>query len=92
VLLAQLAGLLLAGHLQGAGQQAAHGGDADVFHLGQVHVQAGPLLAPVLADNDFSPALGQFLDALEIFSGRFACSHDASMQRDTFLSPDKILP
>jgi hypothetical protein len=66
VLLTQLAGLLLRGHLQGAGQQAPHRRHGHLLHLRQVHVQSRPLLAPVLPDDDFSPAFGQFGDAAKI--------------------------
>jgi hypothetical protein len=80
VLLTQLAGLHLSRRFHGSGQQATHGREAHVFHLRQIDVQTGPLVTPVLAHNDFSPAPGQFFDTLEIFGGRLACSHDASLQ------------
>jgi hypothetical protein len=66
VLLTQLAGLLLRGHLQGACQQAPHSRHRHLLHLRQVHVQPRSLLAPVLPDDDFSPAFGQFGDAAKI--------------------------
>jgi len=66
LLLTQLAGLLLRRHLQGARQQSTHGRHRDVFHLRQVNVQPGTLLAPLLPHDDFSPAPGQFLDAANI--------------------------
>jgi hypothetical protein len=67
VLLAELVCLQLRRRLQRSRQQATHGRQAHVLHLSQIDVQAGALVAPVLAHDDFSPAPGQFLDALEIF-------------------------
>ena len=58
--------LLLGGHFQGAGQQRLHGGQGDFFQLREGDVGSGPLLAPVLADDDFSPAMSEFLDAAKI--------------------------
>jgi hypothetical protein len=65
-LVTQLRGLLLRRFLQRAGQQAAYGRYPDFFHLGQIDIQTRPLLAPLLANDDLSPALGQFLDPPEI--------------------------
>lgn len=89
---AQLTGLPLRGHLQGPCQQGAHGGHGDIFHFRQVNIQSRPLLAPLLPDDDFPPAFRQFLDVLEILRLQFARSHVASLQRDTSISPNKILP
>ena len=76
----QLAGLLLRRHLQGAGQQSTHGRHRHVFHLSQINVQPGTMLAPLLPHDDFSPASGQFLDPANILYRRFACCHVASLQ------------
>lgn len=92
LLFAQLAGLLLGRHFQGSRQQTTHGCHTDVFHLGQIDIQAGALLAPVLPNDDFSPPLRKFFDALEIFRRRLSSSHVASLQRDTSIRPDEILP
>jgi hypothetical protein len=89
-MITKLSGLLLRRALQGPGHQTSHSRHADVFHLGQINVQAGTLLAPLLSDDDLSPALGQFLDSLEILRRRFTCSHVASLQRDTSISPAKF--
>jgi len=92
LLVAQLAGLLLRRHFQGAGQQPTHRRHGHVFHLRQINVQPRALLAPPLPHDDFSPAARQFLDSLEIFRGRFACGHVASLQRVPSFSPLKSYP
>ena len=66
LLIAQQFGLLIGGLLQRAGQQSAQGGHGNIFHLLEVDIQARPLFAPLLPDNDFAPALGQLVDLLEI--------------------------
>ena len=91
LLRAELAGLLLSGDLQGASQQGPHSGHGDVFHLGQVDIESGALLAPILPHDDFSPAFGQFLDALEIVWIEFARRHADSLQGDPSISPDEML-
>lgn len=73
--------LLLGGHFQGAREQRLHRGHGDLFHLREGHVGSGPLLAPVLPHDDFSPAVSQFLNAAKILGCEFACRHDASLQR-----------
>jgi hypothetical protein len=80
VLPTELVGLLLRRHLQGARQQAPHRRHGHLLHLCQVHVQPRSLLAPVLPDDDFSPAFGQFGDAAKILRCWFVCSHVASLQ------------
>ena len=77
---AELLGLLLGGGFESAGHQSLHGGHGHVFHLGQIDIESGTVFAPLLADDDFSPALGQVGDVLEIFGGEFACGHVASLQ------------
>jgi len=88
--LAELLGLLLGGDFESSGHQPLHGGQGHVFHLGQIDIESGTAFAPLLADDDFSPALGQFGDALEIFGGQFAWWHVASLQRDPSVSLDEI--
>jgi hypothetical protein len=66
VLQTQLISLLRSGHFQGAGQQGLHRGHRDFFHLREIDIQPGSLLAPVLPHDDFSPATGQFLDPTNI--------------------------
>ena len=73
--------LLLGGHFERAGQQRLHGGHGDLFHLCEGDVGSGPLLAPVLPHDDFSPAVSEFLNAAKILGCEFACRHDASLQR-----------
>ncbi len=91
LLFAQLTRLLLSRRLQGPRQQTTHGCHADVFHLGQIDIQAGALLTPVLAYDNFPPTFGDFLDTLEIFRCGFASCHVASLQGVPSISPDEIL-
>ena len=63
----QLVGLLPGPYLQRARQQRLHGRHRDFFHFRQAHVEPRALLAPVLLDDDFSPAPGQFLNPPNIF-------------------------
>jgi hypothetical protein len=67
VSVAELSGLLVGGRLEGPGEEGLDGGHGDFFHLVEVDIEAGSVLAPVLADDDFSPAFGEFGDALQIF-------------------------
>ena len=73
--------LLMGGHFKRAGQQRLHRGHGDLFHLCEGDLRSGPLLAPVLPHDDFSPAVSQFLNAAKILGCEFACRHDASLQR-----------
>lgn len=66
LLLAQFIGLLLRRDLQCARQQRLHGRHRHLFHLGQRHVKARPILAPVLPYDDFSPTPSQFLHSANI--------------------------
>jgi hypothetical protein len=66
ILLAQLVRLLPGPHLQGAGQQRPHSRHRHFFHFRQGHIESGTLLAPVLSNDDFSPASRQFLDPANI--------------------------
>jgi len=52
--------------LEGARQQRLHGGHGHVFHFGERDLGPGAFLAPVLADDDFSPAVSQFPDPAKI--------------------------
>lgn len=72
--------LPLRGVFEGAGEQRLHGGHGDLFHLGEGDVGPGSLLAPVLANDDSSPAASEVLDAAEILRREFGCGHDASLQ------------
>jgi hypothetical protein len=92
LLLAQVLRLPLRRHLQGARQQRLDGRHGHVFHLAQIDIKPGTLLAPLLPHDDFSPATGQFLDPANIFWRRFACCHIASLQEFTSVSADEILP
>ena len=53
-------------HLKGAGEQRLHGGHGHLFHLRECDIGSGSLLTPVLADDDFSPAMSEFLDTSKI--------------------------
>jgi hypothetical protein len=65
---AQGLGLLAGPGLQRAGGQSRDGGQCDFFHLVQIDVEAGPVIAEGLPDNDFSPLPGELLDAFEVGS------------------------
>lgn len=80
MLRAELPRLLLGRHFQSSGEQGVDGRHGDVFHLRQVDVESGAVLAPVLPDDDFSPPLCQFLDSTQVFGGQFPCGHIASLQ------------
>jgi len=72
--------LLLRRRFERSRQQGLDGRHGDVFHLGQVDVESGSVLAPVLPDDDFPPAPRQFLDAAKVLCGRLPCGHVASLQ------------
>jgi hypothetical protein len=80
VLRPELDGLLLRRRLEGPREQGLDGRHGDVFHLSEVNVQSGSVLAPVLLDDDFSPPPRQFLDAAKILCCRLTCCHVASLQ------------
>lgn len=78
---AELFGCLPFGRVfEGAGEQRLDRRHGDFFHLSKGDVGSGPLLAPVPADDDFSPAMSEFLDAAKILGCEFARGHDASLQ------------
>jgi hypothetical protein len=80
VLCPELHRLLLRRRLEGPGEQGLDGRHGDIFHLREVDVQSRSVLAPVLPDDDFSPAPRQFLDAAQILGGRLPGCHVASLQ------------
>jgi hypothetical protein len=75
-----LVGLPPGGVFERAGQQRLDRSHGDFFHLGEGDIGTGPLLAPVAGDDDFSPAMSQFLNAAEILGCEFVCCHNASRQ------------
>jgi len=91
LLLTQVVSLLSGRHLQRACQQSTYGSHRDLFHLVEVDIETGTLLAPMLPHDDFSPTSRQFLDVLEVFRSELARCHVASMQRDRIVSPSEIL-
>jgi hypothetical protein len=72
--------LSFGGIFKGAGEQRLHGGHGDIFHLSEGDIGPGSVLAPVPADDDFSPAVSEFLNAAKILGYRFVCGHDASCE------------
>jgi len=64
---AQSVGLLTHRRFQSPGHEAVQRGHGDVFHLGDIDIQAGAVVSPVLTHDNFSPAFGEFLDLLQIF-------------------------
>lgn len=87
----EVLGLPLRGDFEGAGQQGLHGGHGDLFHLRESDIEAGPILAPVLSDDDFSPAAGEFLNAAKILGCEFLCGHVASLPAVAEVSDDEIV-
>ncbi len=79
---AQVAGLFLGGNFEGPSQQGLDGCHGDVFHIAEGYIQSGALFTPMLPDDDFSPAFGQFFDVGEILRGQLVCVHAASLQQD----------
>lgn len=67
----QKPGLLPSGFLQSARRQPTGRGDGHFFHLGQIDIQPRPRIPKGASNNNFSPALGQIGDTLEIFGGQF---------------------
>jgi hypothetical protein len=72
---AEALGLLGGGLLEGAGGQAAGGGDRDLFHGVQVDVEAGALVPEGVADDNLAPLVGQVMDFPEVLGGQFARRH-----------------
>jgi hypothetical protein len=66
LLLAQVLGLLPRGLFECPGRNALGRSDGHLFHLGQINIEPRPFVAERAADGDFSPALGQLLDVLQI--------------------------
>jgi hypothetical protein len=72
---AEALGLLGGGLLQGAGGQAAGGGDRDLFHGVEIDVEAGALVPEGMADNNLAPLVGQVVDFLEVLGRKLARRH-----------------
>lgn len=87
----EVLGLPLRGDFEGAGQQRLHGGHGDLFHLRERDLKAGPILAPVLPDDDLSPAAREFLNAAQILGCEFWCGHVASVPEVAEVSDDEIV-
>lgn len=83
--------LSLGGVFEGAGEQRLHRHQGDFFHLGEGDVGSGTLLAPVPADDDFSPAVSEFLNAAKILGCQFVCGHVASLPEVGNVSADEIV-
>jgi hypothetical protein len=80
LLAAEVLGRLpLCGDLEGAGEQRLHSSHGDLFHLCEGDVGSGSLLAPVLADDDFSPAMSELLNPAKILGCELVCRHDAAL-------------
>ena len=73
---AEALGLLGGGLLEGAGGQAAGGGDRDLFHGVQIDVEARAIVPEGVADDNLAPLVGQVVDFLEILGGKFTRRHD----------------
>jgi hypothetical protein len=69
-LAAEVLSLLAGSRLHGASGQAASSGNGHSLHLGQIHVQAGPLVAKNSARDDLSPTARRFSDGIQFFGGQ----------------------
>ena len=78
-MLAQLPPLLPRGFLQGAGRQAASSGLSHFFHLREIDIQAGALLAESLPHHNFPPLFGQARDRLQFLGRQPPCCHDIAV-------------
>jgi hypothetical protein len=67
LLLSQLLGLLGGSLFERPSGQALGRRHRYLFHLGQIDIEPRPFVAKGPPDDDFSPALGQLLDVLQIF-------------------------
>ena len=72
-------GLLGGGLLQGAGRQATGGGDGDLFHGGEIDLEARAIVAEGVADDDFASLVGQVVDLLEILGGELTGGHGLNL-------------
>jgi hypothetical protein len=82
--------LLLSRRFQSSGHQATHGGYSDIFHLSEIDIQPWSLFAPVLFDDNFSPALRQVMDSHEFFIRQLPCGHVVSSQQVPSISPNEL--
>jgi hypothetical protein len=55
------------------------GGDRDLFHGGEIDLEARAIVAEGVADNDFAPLVGQVVDLLEILGGEFTGGHGLNL-------------
>ena len=92
MLRAELHRLLLCRCLEGPREQGLDGRHGDVFHLGQIDVESGTVLAPVLPDDDFSPLFGQGVDLGEVLVVELARRHSASMFHLALMVRDALSP
>lgn len=84
--------LLPGGRFQSARQKRLHGRHRDIFHLRERYIQTRPLFAPMLPNDNLSPAFGQLANVIEILRSQFAHPHRRLLQRDQLISLDEILP
>jgi hypothetical protein len=66
LLLAQTLGLLPRGFFQCPCRHTLGRSHGHLFHLGQIDIEPRSFVTERPADGDFSPALGQLLDVLQI--------------------------
>ena len=91
MLRAELHRLLLRRRLESPREQGLDSRHGDVFHLSEVDVESGSVLAPMLPDDDFSPPPRQFRDSAKVFCCRLTSCHVTSLQEFRCLSADEIL-
>ena len=71
----QRPGLLIGTGLERAGGQAGDGGEGHLLHLVDVDVEARPVVAEGVADDEFAPLPGELLDAFEIGGSQLPRAH-----------------
>jgi hypothetical protein len=79
LVIAEVLGLLGGGIFEGAGEESAQGGPSDGFHVVEGDIESGSVIAPLVADDDFAPALGKLEDAVEILGRRRPCHKGTSV-------------
>ena len=76
LLFAQLLPLLGGRLLQGTFGQTLSCGLSDLFHLGEIDIEARAAVAKGLPHDDFAPLLGESGDRLQFFGCQLPCCHD----------------
>jgi hypothetical protein len=78
LLLAQFLRLLLGRGFQATGNQAPRRGHGHFFHLVQIDIETGSVVAKTTPHHNFAPVFGQFADAVQFFLCELP-SHDLAI-------------